>query len=128
MYEYEKPWFAYGVYGWAKRSKKHKTWELIRRIREDAQGPLIVFGDFNEILNCNEKEGGIIRQDRDMAAFRDCLDDCGLRDLGYRGSTFTWSRGISPSTIIRERLDHFVACSGWQNIFHVFDVRHFSIY
>lgn len=40
---------------------KHKTWDLIRKIREDARGPLIVFGDFNETLNLDEKEGGSTR-------------------------------------------------------------------
>lgn len=50
-----------------------------------------MFGDFNEILSCTEKEGGSLRADRDMDAFRSCLDDCGLQDLGFRGSAFTWS-------------------------------------
>lgn len=104
------------------RANKHKTWALIRKIREDAHGPLIVFGDFNEIFNSDEKNGGSTKHGRDIDAFRDCLDDCGLRDLGYRGSTFTWSRGISSHTMIRERLDRFIAYSGWLNVFHCFDV------
>ena len=128
MYECDRSWFAYGIYGWADRAHKHKTWELIRKIHEESCVPMIVFGDFNEILSCDEKEGGSTRHDRDIAVFRECLDNCGLRDLGYRGSTFTWSRGISSSTIIRECLDRFVACSGWQDVFHSFDVRHFPIY
>ena len=90
--------------------------------------PIIFFGDFNEILGHHEKERGGTRDEKDTDAFRGCLDNCSLRDLGYRGSTFTWSRGNSPATMIRERLDRFVACSWWQQIFHSYDIRHFSIY
>lgn len=104
-------WFACGVYGWPDRANKPRTWELIREIRRFVAGPLVVFGDFNEILSLEEKEGGAIRGEREMDAFRSCLDDCGLRDLGYRGSAFTWSRGSHPNNMIRERLDRFVSCN-----------------
>ena len=91
---------------------KRKTWELIEKVRMDTRGPLIMFGDFDEILTHQEKEGGNRRPERDMEAFRECIDACGLRDLGYRGSIFTWSRGLSSTTMIRERLDRFLACAG----------------
>lgn len=57
-----------------------------------ASGPCIFFGDFNEILCTGEKLGGVARSDRDMQAFRDCVDDFGLKERGFRGSRFTWSR------------------------------------
>lgn len=121
-------WFACGIYGWAERSHKLKTWDLPKKSREDVRGFMIVFGDFNEILNLDEKERGGVMQDRDMMAFRDFLDEYGFRDLGFRGSSFTWSRGSSRSTMIRECLDRFVACSEWQNTFQSFDIRHFPVY
>lgn len=39
-------------------------------------------GDFNEILFLFEKKGGRIREERQMVAFRDALEDCELNDLG----------------------------------------------
>ena len=63
---------------------KRKTWELIEKIRTDTRGPLIMFGDFNGILSHQEKEGGNQRPEREIAAFRHCIDSCGLSDLGYR--------------------------------------------
>ena len=50
-----------------------------------------------------------MRGDREMNAFRDCLSDCGLEDLGYRGCAFTWRRGNSPNIHVMERLDRFLA-------------------
>lgn len=121
-------WFACGVYGWPERANKFQTSELLKRVRESVRGPLVVFGDFNEILSMNEKEGGAVRRDCEMEVFRECLDVCGLVDLGYRGSAFTWSRGNNPSNIIRERLDRFVACSNWINLFSSYEIRHLPIY
>lgn len=43
-------------------------------------------GDFNEILFSHEKQGGRLRVERKMTAFREALDDCDLFDLGYEGS------------------------------------------
>ena len=51
--------------------------------------------------------------EREMGTFRNCLDDCGFVDMGFRGSSFTWSRGSQPSNLIRERLDRFVASVEW---------------
>ncbi|KAL2895757.1 hypothetical protein RDABS01_000755, partial [Bienertia sinuspersici] len=52
--------------------------------------PAIVFGDFNEILYSDEKDGGATRDDRQMANFRHVVDSLALRDLGFRGSPYTW--------------------------------------
>lgn len=56
-YEDIEKWFAFGVCGWSDSPNKHKRWQLIRSIQEEARGPLLVFGDFNEILSNGEKEG-----------------------------------------------------------------------
>lgn len=42
-------------------------------------------GDFNEILTHDKKEGGSTRERRDMENFREVLNKCCLRDLGYEG-------------------------------------------
>ena len=47
-------------------------------------------GDFNEILFAKEKQGWLIRPKRQMQGFRDALDYCRLRDLGFNGFPFTW--------------------------------------
>lgn len=63
-----------------------------------------------------------------MDDFHSCLNDCGLKHLGYKGRTFTWSRGNSPSMTIKERLDRFVVCSHWQDIFNSFEIHYSPIY
>ncbi|KAL2899415.1 hypothetical protein RDABS01_024497 [Bienertia sinuspersici] len=113
----EVQWRAVGIYGWAEASKKYRTWELIRYLILGSNTPTILFGDFNEILSPSEKEGGASRCPRQMENFRQVVDECSLRDLGYSGNIFTWRRGNSPATIIRERLDRFMATPLWCSLF-----------
>ena len=75
-------WYMCGIYGWADRPQKYKTWDLICTLRNAARGPCLFFGDFNEILNPTEKIGGGVRCESDMLAFRNWVDACELKDLG----------------------------------------------
>ncbi|KAL2929163.1 hypothetical protein RDABS01_034574 [Bienertia sinuspersici] len=98
-------WRAVGIYGWPEKANKYKKWELMK-----------------------EKEGGVPRSERCMDGFRELIDDCSLHDLGYQGSCFTWQRGVTMETLIRERLDRFLACEDWCNLFPSREVRHLPIY
>ncbi|XP_074306558.1 uncharacterized protein LOC141641810 [Silene latifolia] len=86
-------WRAVGVYGWPELTNKYKTWDMLRALCANHNDPMILFGDFNEILSAREKEGGAIREERQMDAFRSALDDCDLQDLGFIGNIYTWQRG-----------------------------------
>lgn len=63
-------WKAVGIYGWADGAQKCLTWQLMRNMKSSSSLPLLTFGDFNEILGMNEKEGGAIQGERQMDAFR----------------------------------------------------------
>ena len=69
--------------------------------------------DFNEILLAHEKEWGGIRSDREMEAFRQCICECGLSELGFRGNAFTLSWRNMVVSVTRERLNHFITSVGW---------------
>uniref|UniRef100_A0A803N410 Uncharacterized protein n=1 Tax=Chenopodium quinoa TaxID=63459 RepID=A0A803N410_CHEQI len=88
-------WRAVGVYGWPEQENKHLTWAMLRRIKAGSSRPCVMFGDFNEIVSHEEEEGGVPRSESLMDAFRGAIDDCGLKDLGYKCSIFTWKRECS---------------------------------
>ena len=44
-------------------------------------------------LHSHKKLGGRQRLARQMEEFRDVLDECGFRDLGFMGGKFTWCNG-----------------------------------
>ncbi|CAL1360133.1 unnamed protein product [Linum trigynum] len=102
-------WRFTGVYGWPESNEKKNTWKLIGDLSNQWSGPWLCGGDFNEILSSEEKSGGQGRDERDMEAFRDCLADTDLKDLGFQGYCFTWENRWRNGGYIEERLDRFVA-------------------
>lgn len=48
-----------------------------------------------------------------MKNFLDALDECGLMDLGYVGSKFTWFKKFSNGIPMWERLDRVVGTIDW---------------
>ncbi|XP_010680867.2 uncharacterized protein LOC104895919 [Beta vulgaris subsp. vulgaris] len=63
-----------------------------------------------------------------MENFRDTMNDLSLRDLGYNGLWYTWERGNSPSTCIRERIDRSVCSASWSNLYPHHMVDHSICY
>ncbi|KAL2926999.1 Pre-mRNA-processing protein 45 [Bienertia sinuspersici] len=123
-----KQWRFVGVYGWPRQEEKHKTWDLIKHIHSNTTIPLLLGGDFNEILTMAEKEGGAENIRKEMDCFRECLEECRLRDLGYSGHMFTWERGATSSSKVRECLDRYVATIPWCSRFPNFEVTHLARY
>ena len=62
-----------------------------------------------------------------MRAFKECLDSCGLTDLGFVGQGFTWcnERLGNQRTLIR--LDKMVANEEWRELFPEVEVHHVSM-
>ena len=44
--------------------------------------PWVLLGDFNDMLSDEEKLGGLPVNRTRISAFRNCMDKCGLMDLG----------------------------------------------
>ncbi|CAM8905878.1 unnamed protein product [Rhodiola kirilowii] len=79
------------IYGEPVTVKRGVTWELLRRLNSQHNLPWILFGDFNEVCFGWEVKGGRVRGEWQMRAFREAMTDCGLTDLGFEGSAFTFS-------------------------------------
>ncbi|XP_021771683.1 uncharacterized protein LOC110735805 [Chenopodium quinoa] len=72
--------------------------------------------------------GGVPRSERLMDAFREDIDQCRLRDLGFKGSIFTWEIGNSMTIYVRDWLDRFLADDGWMALFPDYEVQNFPNY
>lgn len=80
----------------------------MRILRNFYQLPMVFCGDFSEIVSMSEKQGGAFRSESVIDGSRRVIDDCRLRDLGYRGSIFTWQRGMESRNIVRETC--YISC------------------
>ncbi|KAK2661827.1 hypothetical protein Ddye_000401 [Dipteronia dyeriana] len=70
--------------------------------------PWVCMGDFNEIMFYNEEIGGTRINWKDLARFREVVEECKPEDMGFRDPKFTWSNKREGPTMILERLDR-----GW---------------
>lgn len=57
-----------------------------------------MIGDFNLILEARDKSNNNLNR-RMMAAFRDAVQDLGLKELNLRGRKFTWSNDTTHTGI-----------------------------
>ena len=106
------PWRATGFYEHPDTGMCSSSWDLLKTLHSQAMLPLVVFGDFNEILHVDEKLGWKERDLNQMKAFRESLNVCGLFDLGFIGQRYTWRNGRFGDQRTLLRLDRMVANDG----------------
>ncbi|KAA3460897.1 reverse transcriptase [Gossypium australe] len=120
----QKEWRFTGFYGSPYLKDRNFVWNLLRRLGQEGHYPWLVARDFNEILYSFEKNGGVLRDQERMEAFRETLEECQLMDIGYSGVWFTWERGNLPETNIKERLGRGVANEEWLLLFPMGNIQH----
>jgi exonuclease III len=63
-------WKFTGFYGHPDVAKRHEAWALLRHLASISPYPWVCVGDFNEIVEKEEKWGGGTRSNSQMEAFR----------------------------------------------------------
>ncbi|XP_061363608.1 uncharacterized protein LOC133307174 [Gastrolobium bilobum] len=115
--------FVTFVYGSPRRLERRSLWADLEAISSGVAGPWMVLGDFNAILKASEKIGGKDLCYKSMEEFNQCLIDCEISDLGYKGPDFTWKRGR-----LHERLDRVCANEAWSLAWDYRYVSHLPYY
>lgn len=99
-------------------------WAHLRMLRSTSNLPWLVFGDFNGAMWGFEHFSKTPRMERQMADFREVLDDCDLTDLGFVSLPYTYDDGRAGSANVKVRLDRGVADTGWRERFGEATVHH----
>lgn len=120
-------WIFTRFYRWPEEQRKHDLWQLLKHLHARSSHPWLCYGDFNEILSIEEKQGRLLRPPRPMLDFREALLFCGIVDLGYRGNTFTWDNGRLGKDLLQERLDRVCANIEWKALFPYVKVSHLQV-
>lgn len=120
----EDEWRFTGFYGEPDTNNRHESLAKLRRLKSKLTIQWLYVGDFNEIAKADKKLGERLRPVKHMKAFRDVLDECGFKDLGFVGGKYTWCRESRGDNTIWERLDRAVATMDWIELFPATKVLH----
>lgn len=79
------------VYASTDVTKRRDLWNKLINLACNIRVPWMVLGDFNSILNSQERVGGAEIRPQHFADFLDCVNITGLTDMRYCGNFLTWS-------------------------------------
>lgn len=74
----DSSFFLSCVYGEPAHDGKSVVWNRLTSLGATRSAPWSIVGDFNEILNNDEKIGGPRRAESTFAPFADMLNSCGM--------------------------------------------------
>jgi hypothetical protein len=118
-----QPWKFMSFYGNLEVDKRKESWVILSHLRSFNPMAWMCIGDFNKILEANEKFGACRKSRKQMENFRATLDLCHPEDLGFVGLKFTWCNLREDVDIIRERLDRALASEEWRDLYPVVKVE-----
>lgn len=102
------------VYGLIKTEDKARVWnELSNRVKTIGKDWLVIVGDFNAILDLNDKNGGLRKSNRVMEDFREFVAVNEVFDVVPKNGQFTLTNRRLNFMRILERLDKFLVGSKW---------------
>lgn len=78
------------VYGFNDQAMRRTLWSDIKGIKGSIKGAWAIMGDFNCMLNTNERIRTPVKL-AELRDFRNCVVECEFQDLKSSGSFFTWN-------------------------------------
>ena len=102
-------WILTCIYASPRFIERKLLWGNLANVASLHNLPWVMLGDFNELLSNVDKSGGNPVNMSRALLFKDCLDTCGLIDLGFHGAKYTWVNKQDEGYYIQERLDRAFA-------------------
>lgn len=106
-------WWLTGVYGPQSDADKAEFLLELEEIRDLHAGPWAVVGDFNLLVNPEDKNNELINR-RMIARFRAKLNLLELKELYLIGRRYTWTNERRLPTM--EKIDHVFSTTSWEDL------------
>ncbi|CAA7028387.1 unnamed protein product [Microthlaspi erraticum] len=104
------------TYGEPDHTKRREVWDKISDLGVARENPWFLTGDFNEIMDNSEKQGGPPRSEASFGDFREFLSKNDLYDIQHTGNSLSW-RGVRGTHLVHSRLDRALSNSAWAEAF-----------
>ena len=79
------------IYGRNLVEQRLPLWECLRNMSNSINDPWCVMGDFNSILNQEDRIGGTIVTEGETKDFAESIHYCGLQEFNFEGAYYTWN-------------------------------------
>ncbi|WVZ67318.1 hypothetical protein U9M48_016414 [Paspalum notatum var. saurae] len=104
-------WWISVVYGPQTENDKMNFMQELRQLYSISSDEWLIIGDFNLIVNAQDKSNDNINQ-RLLGAFRSILNDLELNELPLKGRKYTWTNGRTHT-----KIDRAFCSNGWDLLF-----------
>ncbi|XP_062116903.1 uncharacterized protein LOC133830841 [Humulus lupulus] len=104
------------VYGFNEVRGREALWLDLKDLKSNIDEPWMIVGDFNEILNYDERAGSKNHK-KPSESFKECVMYCQMEDLKFSGSFFTWNNKQKPEERIFSKIDHALVNLKWTDSF-----------
>ena len=98
-------WLTSAIYASPKYAERRLLWDNLSKVAELHALPWIITGDFNEVLLGEDKFGGRPISISRAINFQECLNTCGMINLGFSGPRLTWTNRQPLPHLVQERID-----------------------
>eukprot|EP00268_Persea_americana_P034025 TRINITY_DN33662_c0_g2_i1.p1 TRINITY_DN33662_c0_g2~~TRINITY_DN33662_c0_g2_i1.p1 ORF type:complete len:402 (-),score=60.83 TRINITY_DN33662_c0_g2_i1:2739-3944(-) len=112
-----------GVYRSTDNRIRRDLWDHLSKFSNTSL-PWCVIGDFNSILLASEKLSIKPSPSPSVKDFNDMVLSSGLKDLGFRGNSFTWANNRQGQAYVAARLDRAFTNSTWLDRFGDLMITH----
>lgn len=112
--ESSSTFFVTFVYGLNREEERRALWDDLSRIAQSTSLAWCVLGDFNSLLQMEERLGGARVLPHELADFHRAVEECFLEDLPYSGSFYTWSNRSHNGGRIYSKIDRVLVNQEWR--------------
>ncbi|XP_019258688.1 PREDICTED: uncharacterized protein LOC109236903 [Nicotiana attenuata] len=103
------------IYAYNDIALRRNLWKDIEEIYKYNKGPWAVMGDFNNVLNTDERIGSKVIM-AETKEFRQYVDTCCLQELKSTGAFYTWNNKQSGKDRVMSRIDRVLVNFDWMTM------------
>ncbi|GER55597.1 non-ltr retroelement reverse transcriptase [Striga asiatica] len=95
------------------RREREQQWAFLEDSKEQWGPCWLIAGDWNDIVDNEEKRGGVRRRNSSFVGFQEFIINMQMQEVAQLGSFFTWGNNREGDGYVEERLDKIFVSFEW---------------